>query len=122
MILLPAVYDPHTQLTHRLVSQNNQIEMGVFRVLFGHRIRAGFCNSPCCEWDWCGGGNWKDVERLYSIAKAILLNREENRSCFDGLPSYSTVKPFFLDLDFVEAVSKAAGDRLEIVSLENLRS
>ena len=90
------------------------------RVLFGFRIRAGFIAD---EWgvklDWCGGGDWRNVERLYSLTKAILMNRPENRQCFQGLPTCSKIKPFFLDEEFVRLVGKEAGD-FELVTLEKV--
>ena len=108
--------DPDTMLFHRLESENGLIEMGVYRVMYGHRVRAGFIGKMCCELDWCGGGNWKDVERLYSLCQAILLKREESKTCFDGLPSCSEIKPFFNDPKFVKVVFREAGD-FKLVSL-----
>ncbi len=118
MKLLLAPNDDYIGFTHQLVSENNLVHMGVYRVLFGHRVRAGFCdNKEWVELDWCGGGRWEDVERLYSLTRVILLRRKEDRDCFAGLPPYSMVKPFFLDLDFVKAVSEAAGENFDLVSL-----
>ena len=103
-------------LRHRLVSENGLVEMGTYRVLFGWRVRAGFCGSSCCALDWCAGGNFTDAERLYSLCKAILEKRPEDRSCFDGLPPHSEIKPFFLDPAFMEIVSREAGE-FELISL-----
>lgn len=99
----------NTMLFHRKVSENGLVEMGVYRVMFGWRVRAGFVDDiGFCVLDWCGGGNWTDVERLYSLCFAILSDREENRQCFDDLPPVSMVKPFYLDLDFVKVVGEKA--------------
>lgn len=98
------------ELLFRQVSENNLIEMGVYRVMFGWRVRAGFCGHSFCELDWCAGGNWKDLERLYSLCQAILLKRDENNNCFEGLPMISKIKPFFNDLEFLEIVGKEAGE------------
>lgn len=106
----PAPEDACTMMFNRLVSENELVEIGCFRVGYGWRVRAGFVGDPCVFLDWCAGANWKDVERLYSLCFAVLSNREENRECFNGLPPYSKIKPFFLDLDFVEVVGKEAGD------------
>jgi hypothetical protein len=105
------------QLLFRQISENNLIEMGVYRVMFGWRVRAGFCGNFFCELDWCAGGNWKDVERLYSLCQAILLKREENDACFEGLPMFSNKKPFFNDLEFLEIVAKEAGE-FTLISLD----
>ena len=102
--------DLGTMLFHRQVSENGLVEIGVYRVAYGWRVRAGFVGEYCCVLDWCGGGNWKDVERLYSLCYAILSDREESRDCFEGIPPHSTVKPFYLDLDFVKIVGRLAGD------------
>lgn len=100
----------HTMLFHRLVSQNGLVEFGVYRVVYGWRVRACFVGDCGATLDWCGGGNWKDVERLYSICHAILVQREESRECFDGIPPWSHIKPFYLDLEFVKKVGRLAGD------------
>ena len=117
MKLVTANDDVSGALFHRKISENNLVEMGVFRVMFGWRIRAGFCGKYVYELDWCGGGDWKNVERLYSICYAILSNREENRQCFDGLPMVSKIKPFFMDLEFLDIVTKEAGD-ISLISLD----
>lgn len=117
MLLKPGPDDLETKIFHRLVSEKNLVEMGVHRVMFGYRVRAGFVNSPCCELDWCGGDNWQNVERLYSICKAILSQRLEDRHCFAALPEHSMVKPFYRDLDFTTTILQFAGD-FEVESLE----
>lgn len=117
MKLYPADIDINTMIFHRLISENNLIEMGVFRVLYGWRVRAGFLGSVGVELDWCGGRNWSDVERLYSICLAILLRKEENEQCFLNIPRFSTIKPFYLDYDFVKNITDQAGD-LKMISLE----
>ena len=109
--------DPNTMMFHRRVSENEIVEMGVYRVMFGYRVRAGIVGSPFCHLDWCGGGNWKDVERLYSLCYAILSSREESKKCFDGLPPVSQIKPFYNDFDFVRTLSQQAGE-FELISLE----
>ena len=110
MKLKTAQTDPETMLFHRLISENELIEMGVYRVLYGHRVRAGFIGRMWCQLDWYGGDNWKDVERLYSLCQAILLKRDEGKECFDDLPPCSEVKPFFNDPKFVKAVFREAGE------------
>ena len=79
MKLIPAPDDPYeTMMTNRLVSENGLVEMGVYRVLYGYRVKAGFVGDAGSVLDWCGGGNWKDVERLYSLCKAILERKSES--------------------------------------------
>ena len=111
MELISVEDDEDKGLTYRKESKSGLIEIGVFRVMFGWRVRAGFVNSfGGCELDWCAGGNWNDVERLYSLCLAILSKRDENHECFKGIPLYSQIKPFYMDRSFLEIVSKEAGD------------
>lgn len=95
--------------------------MGVYPVLYGFRVRAGYCTEDGCSLDWCGGGNWKDVERLYSLCKAVLEKREETPrrviDVFDGLPGWSIIKPFFKDKEFVRIVGEQAGN-FQLISLD----
>ena len=118
MKLIPAPDDPYeTMMTNRLVSEKGLVEMGVYRVLYGYRVKAGFVGDAGSVLDWCGGGNWKDVERLYSLCKAILERKSESKKCFKGLPPFSLVKPFYNDANFVKLVGEEAGD-FSLVSLK----
>lgn len=91
--------------------------MGVYRVLFGFRVRCGMTSDKmCCALDWCGGANWKDVERLYSLCLGILSQKDENNFSFMGIPTVSSIKPFYLDEKFVSIVGKLAGD-FELLTL-----
>ena len=38
----------------RLVSEDGKIEMGIYPVIFGYRVRAGYVGSMICQLDWCG--------------------------------------------------------------------
>ena len=115
----PIPDDPEvTGQFHRLESENGVISLGVYRVMFGFRVRVGrSADKMGCTLDWCGGGDWKDVERLYSLAVAILSQREESPECFEGLPTVSKVKPFHLDSDFTETLIAAAGPSFEMIKL-----
>lgn len=104
---------------HRLGSESGLVEIFVYPVMFGFRVRAGFIGNRETELDWCAGDDWSNVERLYSICKAILSQREESDECFSGLPRCSRVKPFFNDRDFTETVLRLAGD-FEPIELEPL--
>ena len=120
MKLQPAPLDPDSMLFHRLVSENGLVEMGVYRVMYGYRVRAGFVGDMGSVLDWCGGGNWKDVERLYSLCKAILEQQPETKSCFNDLPPNSMIKPFYKDVDFVRVVGEKAGE-FSLVSLDHAK-
>jgi hypothetical protein len=97
------------QMFHRLVSENNYVHMGVLRVAYGYRVRAGWClDRAGVHLDWCGGGNWEDVQTLYTILANILAHRPEDDSCFDCLPPHSEVKPYFLDPVFLVKIAEAS--------------
>lgn len=102
--------DEDGMIFRRVVSENNLVEIGIFKVLFGFRVRSGFVGNLYYHLDWCGGGSWSDVQELYSIAHAILSKREENKNCFAGLPSISIIKPYKLDKDFLAIVTDLAGN------------
>jgi hypothetical protein len=102
MKLLPAPPSHFTHMFHRLVSENNYVHMGLMRVAYGYRVRAGWClDRAGVHLDWCGGGNWLDAQNLYSCLANILSKRPEDHDCFANLPPHSEVKPYFLDTDFL---------------------
>lgn len=102
----------------RLISEDGKIELGVYPVMFGYRIRAGFVGSFCSEIDWCGGNDQMQVELLYSIAKNIL----ESKGNFNELPICSKIKPFYKDDEFVEFINSMITKPLEIIKLQPLNS
>lgn len=115
---------PHFGWTHYRVSEGGGVHIGVHRVIYGFRVRAGYRGDLLgCYCDWCGGANWKDVERLYSLCLAILSQREEpgdnwrQANVFEGLPPVSSIKPFYLDEEFTKTVGELAGPNLELISL-----
>lgn len=100
----------------RLVSEDGKIELGVYPVMFGYRVRAGFTNFEWSEIDWCGGANQTQVELLYSIAKNIL----EKQGNFKGMPMCSDIKPFYNDEEFSKYIHSKVSKPLEIVQLKPL--
>lgn len=117
MNLKPALDDLETMVIHRMISENGIVEIGVYKVIFGWRVRAGFCGDAFCQIDWCGGDNWENVERLFSICHSILTKRDEDKNCFNGIPETSRIKPFYNDLNFLIDVLEKAGD-FEIIKLK----
>jgi len=100
----------------RLVSEDGKIEMGIYPVIFGYRVRAGYVGSMICQLDWCGGDDQGQLELLYSIAKNIL----ESKGSFIGVPDRSNIKPFYNDPEFVEFINSLTTKPLEIVKLKPL--
>lgn len=119
MKLLPSPDDfEESHETHRRLSENGLISLGVYQVLYGFRVRSGF---EGCKWfvlDWCAGGDWDQVQRLYSIAYSILVQREENKHAFYGLPIHSEIKPFFMDIAFTETIIEAMNGNFQMIELE----
>lgn len=101
-------------LIHRLVSDCGTIEIGLYRVLFGYRVRAGYTNDMFYNIDWCGGGDNGQIELLYSIAKNIL----EHQGNFKCLQSVSAIKPFFKDQLFVDHINSKVVKPLQIIKLK----
>jgi hypothetical protein len=98
----------------RLVSEDGKIELGVYPVMFGYRVRAGFTTNEWSEIDWCGGDDQGQVEMLYSFAKNIL----EKQGDFKGMPMCSKIKPFYNDEEFSKYLFAAASSPLEIIHIK----
>lgn len=111
MKLNPVKYSVRKGYHFHLISENKIVELGVRRVAFGYKISAGFCdNKYNTEIDWSVGENWSDVEKLYSLIKAILSQREESLDCFKDIPGRSDMQPFYKDLNFVKTIVELAGN------------
>lgn len=111
--------EPTYDLRCRRLSSGGLVHVGVYRVLYGVRIRAGFTND---KWgvtlDWCAGAEWWNVEALYSACITILSLRDENRNCFKGIPQVSNIKPFFNDLEFCEALRELSQGQTQLLKLQ----
>lgn len=99
MILLPRE-DDGIDLFACLVSDCERIHMGVYPVIFGYRIRAGFYESrkQFYELDYCCGNLQSNVELMYSMVKNILEQQEYSSNIFRCFP-YQESKPFFTDIE-----------------------
>lgn len=93
---------------YREVSENGTVELGVYPVAFGFRIRAGFVGDGWVNMDWCAGDQQHVIEWLFSCAKTILSKRKDNMEAFQGIPECCLIKPFFNDQDFVWEISNLA--------------
>jgi hypothetical protein len=112
---------------HRMmVSENGLIWIGIYVVMFGFRVRAGFTRDlySCSVIDYCAGDSPVHVELLYSMTHAILSKREENDLAFDGMPERSEIKPYFNDPDFQNWIVENSKDnyvRMDIGNLSEMR-
>lgn len=100
----------------RLVSEDGKIEIGIYPVMFGYRVRAGFIDAFCSEIDWCGGADQTQVELLYSIAKNII----EHQGDFTNMLMSSEIKPFYNDTEFTSHITSLTKAPLEIIKLQPL--
>jgi hypothetical protein len=120
MLFHEADDDHNNKLFCRRVSDGWTVEIGVYRVLYGYRVRAGFVGAMCSTLDWCAGPNWIEVESLYTMALQILMSREESSNCFDGIPTHSTVKPYRNDHEFLRQIAALIpADACEMVTLDS---
>jgi len=106
MILNDTPDDLENQMLQRKVSANGLIEIGLYPVMFGVRVRAGFVGSHYSHLDWCAGASPEHIQSLYKIAVTILEARSEDRFCFNGIPGVSRVKPYFNDPEFLKEIAK----------------
>lgn len=111
----------------RKVGTLPKIEIGVYPVMFGYRIRVGMVGSWAVELDYCAGAQQEDVENIYALTMAV-LNKNMNkiqpfhriRDIFEGFPRQD-VKPMFNDPDCFNELTKAAGKDVEKVELKGLK-
>lgn len=75
----------------------------ICKMLFGYRARAGWTGSLFYEVDWCMGAvepNGQLAEMVIERLAAMIVKS----SGFEGIPRHSTIKPLFLDLEFMAQI------------------
>ena len=97
---------PEEMLTNCLESETGLVQICIWRVMFGYRVRAGFRNAGFYWLDWCAGHDMGHVESLHKICVQILESRPEDRDCFRGIPRVSSVKPYFNDPEFLREIAQ----------------
>lgn len=105
MKLISTTDDSNTMLTQRLVSEHGLVEIGIYRVIFGWRVRAGFVGRPWCQIDWCCGNDPGQLWSHYVALTLLLRRRDETDDCFRGIPECSAVKPCFKDVEFEQRLT-----------------
>ena len=110
----------------RQVSSDKRIEMGVYPVIYGARVRCGFVGSMSCHIDWCAGSNDISLKILYSLCYKIIGDRLdlEDAKIFEGIPGFSDIKPWTRDVDFTNRLASLAGpfDIIELPSIVEIRT
>jgi hypothetical protein len=88
----------------RVVDETNTIQVGIYKVLFGYRVRAGYVDDKFgVNLDWCCGNRIEMINWLY-LALILILSKRELENCFEGLPTVSQIKPYFNDMNFFNKI------------------
>lgn len=85
--------DTDPELFYRMESDDGRIEIGVYPVIFGFRVRVGYTGYGCYELDYCAGDKIQDIEALYSAVLTILTKYSGNFNVFPA----QKVKPMYND-------------------------
>lgn len=101
MKLIPQPDDLKEMYIHKLASETGLVNMAIYPVAFGFRVRGWLSTESFCHLDWCAGADLWAIERLYAMLYNILEHRDETPDVFNDLPPYSQIKPYFNDPDFV---------------------
>jgi hypothetical protein len=89
-------------------SEDKEIFTFKYRVMYGYRFRAGFMENinSFSELDICCGADEKVYEEIKKKVHAIIsLNIEIGKDPFEGIPKWSTVKPYPLDSNFCNKIT-----------------
>ena len=102
------------------------IEVGVYPVLFGYRIRAGIIGDGAGCIDYCAGNDLKEVENIYSLVISI-MNKLMDEGIFLGVRDAAyhifprqQVKPMFNDFECFMKLSELCGPEIISIHLPNL--
>jgi hypothetical protein len=82
---------------------NGHIEIGLYPVIYGFRVRVSIEGDEFCQLDLCGGNNLEMIDLLYNGCRQILEGqfRENGRADFKEFPTQNR-KPFFKDMNFLK--------------------
>ncbi len=99
----------------RSVSVDGRIHVGLYRVLFGWRVRGGWVkNKLSVELDWCCGDDHRTIIIGYKLMLAVLQAAITREDPFWMVPQCSEIKPFNRDTRFfVQLLNQAEHDILE---------
>jgi hypothetical protein len=85
---------------YREESTDGKIVIGIYPVIFGFRIRAGYTKfeDSWFELDYCAGAEQDNVEKLFSQVKTIFLRHTSDEIFTTVKWPNQDKKPYFLDL------------------------
>ncbi len=106
------------------------IEIGIYPVIYGYRVRAGVIGDGYVYLDYCAGADQKQVENIYSMVETIINSRmnmmkpdmsknEKSGFIFKVFPKQNR-KPMFNDPECFVELAKLSGAELIPVNLDNL--
>lgn len=112
---------PNENFPFRYTYKN--IEVGIYPVLFGYRVRAGFIGSAGCEIDWCCGDNPHTIRTYFQLLIEILewgAEKDLGKEIFTGIPLCSKIKPLVNDLDFLKEVLSIPRTEVPLITIPPL--
>jgi hypothetical protein len=110
MLMKDAPFDKNSGLYKRKTSSDGVYEIGIYPVIFGFRIRAGFVGRMWCELDYCAGADLTMINLLYNIVVTIMSKRiEQNENPFAGFPKQD-VKPMINDPECLQKMMELFKD------------
>lgn len=82
---------------------NGHIEIGLYPVIYGFRVRVSVIGDSFCQLDLCGGNNLAMIDLLYNGCRKIIDGqiRENGHANFKEFPIQHR-KPFFKDTNFLK--------------------
>ena len=97
-------------LFFRHVSDDGKLEIGIWRVLFGFRIRCGFVGEGYCCLEYCCGDSEDLVAKMFHTLKvAVEKVNPQTPVDFDEAFPVQSKKPIFLDPECFKAIVVLAG-------------
>lgn len=108
-----------TGFLYQMISECGKVEIGIFPVIYGFRVRAGYVGDGSCRLDYCCGNSQIMTEILFSMVKNVLEQREAGRSLW--IFPKQVRKPFFQnDHEFTEFISMIDSGTFERILLPDL--
>jgi hypothetical protein len=95
-----------SDLTHTEIIEDKYI-IGRYRVMFGYRIRGGKIGDMVFGFDICCGRSEELLNCVHEkYSKLMRKNLKSGKSYYEGLRSYSEVKPIHNDLEYMKWLSE----------------
>lgn len=90
-----------TELKARHICEG--VELGIWPVLFGYRVRAGYVGDFYYGLDWCCGEHL--IVATITMEFLMKMVEKDGIDVIKKLPGFSKIKPWYKDDKFIEAVS-----------------